>query len=114
MDFTGRMGRLTTLRFHGRISNLFEIILESPLANTAQARKRARQALVRREKNFSQKSQLRTTVKSLLKAVQAGDKAAAKALYQTITSLADKAVRKKLIHANKAARIKSRLAKRVR
>jgi len=81
------------------------------LANTAQARKRARQSLVRRDRNVSQKSALRTNIKTLIKAVQTGDQAAAKLMYDGIRSMADKAVQKGLIHANKAARIKSRLNK---
>jgi small subunit ribosomal protein S20 len=84
------------------------------LANTAQAKKRAKQAVVRRERNFSQKSTMRTAIKKVLKAVQSGDKAAASASLKEVTTLADRAVGKNLIHANKASRIKSRLNARLK
>ena len=58
------------------------------MANTAQARKRARQAVTRNAHNSSQRSTLRTAIKNARKAI------------------ADK----KIIHKNKAARHKSRLA----
>ena len=79
------------------------------MANTAQAKKRAKQAEARRQRNFSQKSTLRTAIKKVLKAVQSGDKTAAAASCKEVSTLADRAVGKKLIHANKAARLKSRL-----
>ena len=44
------------------------------MANTIQARKRARQAEVRRERNVSQKSKLRTFVKNVEKLVDAKKK----------------------------------------
>jgi hypothetical protein len=50
-----------------------------PMANTAQARKRARQAEKTRKHNASLKSELRTAVKKVRKAIAAGDKAAAAA-----------------------------------
>ena len=84
------------------------------MANTAQAKKRAKQAVVRRERNFSQKSAMRTAIKKMLKAVQVGDKAVAQTSLKEVTVLADRAVNKKLIHANKAARLKSRLNARLK
>jgi len=79
------------------------------LANTVSAKKRAKQAIVRRERNFSQKSTMRTEIKKVLKAVQGGNKTEAQTAYKKVAILTDKAVGKKLIHANKAARLKSRL-----
>lgn len=80
------------------------------MANSAQARKRARQAIKRRARNFSQRSELRTAIKSVRKAIAAGDKATAQKVLSesmgTIDSIADK----KIIHKNKAARHKSRLS----
>ncbi len=84
------------------------------MANTAQAKKRAKQAVVRRERNFSQKSTMRTAIKKALKTVQSGDKTIAATAYKEVASLVDKAVGKKLIHANKAARLKSRLNTKVK
>ncbi|WP_289283112.1 30S ribosomal protein S20, partial [Methylophaga sp. UBA5088] len=42
------------------------------MANSAQARKRARQAEVHRQRNASQRSAMRTTIKALRKAIAAG------------------------------------------
>lgn len=84
------------------------------MANSAQARKRARQAVRNRERNVAQRSYMRTTVKNVLKAVNTGDKTAAEAAFKIATPTLDKAARKNLIHANKAARLKSRLVKRIK
>ena len=84
------------------------------MANTAQARKRARQAEKHRERNASYRSMFRTFIKKVLNAVKAGDKPAAEAAYKEVVSMIDKTVGKGLIHKNKAARNKSRLNARVR
>jgi small subunit ribosomal protein S20 len=79
------------------------------LANSAQARKRARQAENRRQQNASQRSTLRTFVKKVVKAIQSGDKEAATQAYKEAVPRIDSAATKGMIHANKAARHKSRL-----
>lgn len=79
------------------------------MANSAQARKRARQAENRRQLNASQRSTLRTYVKKVIKAIRSGDKDAAVEAFKTATPQIDRAANKGLIHANKAARHKSRL-----
>ena len=84
------------------------------MANTAQARKRARQAVKQNAHNSSQRSTLRTAIKAVRKALEAGDKAAASQVFQTSVSTIDRIADKKIIHKNKAARHKSRLAARVR
>jgi small subunit ribosomal protein S20 len=84
------------------------------LANSAQAKKRARQAEDSRQRNASQRSAMRTTVKALQKAIEAGDKAQATAAYQAAVPALDRMARKGLIHSNAAARSKSRLNKAVR
>ncbi len=84
------------------------------MANSPQARKRARQAEKARQHNMAQKSTVRTAIKKVLKAVHAGDKSLAATALQAVVSLIDKAANKKLIHANKAARIKSRLNQKVK
>lgn len=83
------------------------------MANTKSAKKRAGQAEVRRVRNVNQRSAMRTAVKKLTTAIEAGNKEEAKTLYVAATSRLDAAVSKGLIHANKAARSKSRLNKRV-
>ena len=80
------------------------------MANTAQARKRARQAVKQNAHNSSQRSTLRTAIKAVRKAIQAGDKAAATTIFQASVSKIDSIADKKIIHKNKAARHKSRLA----
>lgn len=84
------------------------------MANSPQARKRAKQNSVRRLRNHSQRSSVRTAIKKLDAAIEAGDQAAAKAAFETSMSMIDKATIKGLHHKNRAARMKSRLNKRVK
>jgi len=84
------------------------------LANTAQARKRARQAEKRHSLKAGQRSALRTSVKNLIKLVTGDDKKAAQEAFKGTVSVIDKAVSKDLIHQNNAARQKSRLNARLR
>ena len=83
---------------------------EEVMANTAQARKRARQAVKLNAHNSSQRSTLRTAIKAVRKAIDAGDKAAAAQVFQSSVSIIDRIADKKIIHKNKAARHKSRLS----
>jgi small subunit ribosomal protein S20 len=80
------------------------------MANTAQARKRARQAVKQNAHNSSQRSALRTAIKAVRKAIEGGDKSAATQVFQSSISTIDRIADKKIIHKNKAARHKSRLA----
>ena len=79
------------------------------MANTAQARKRARQAVVQNAHNSALRSRLRTAIKGVRKAVAAGDKTAAAAAFKTAQSTIDSIADKKIVHKNKAARHKGRL-----
>ena len=79
------------------------------MANTAQARKRARQSEKRRERNTAQRTMLRSTVKKVKKAVESKDKAAAEAAYKEMVPVLDRYATRGMIHKNKAARHKSRL-----
>jgi len=84
------------------------------LANHVSAAKRARQSEKRRMNNRNRKGAMRTAIKGVLTAVEAGDKeAAAKALHAA-TSLIDKAGRRGTIHRNQAARRVSRLSAKVK
>lgn len=80
------------------------------MANSAQARKRARQAASARLHNAGQRSAFRTAVKKVLKAIEAGDKAAAAETFKASTSIIDSLADKGIFHKNKAARHKSRLS----
>lgn len=84
------------------------------MANTPQAKKRARQAEKNRVRNAGQRSNMRTFVKKVLSAIKAGDKEQAQAAFKTATPILDSAVNKGIIHKNKAARGKSRLNARIR
>jgi small subunit ribosomal protein S20 len=79
------------------------------MANTAQARKRARQSVKVNAHNAALRSTLRTAIKKVIKAIETGDKAAAVASYQENVGIIDRIADKKIIHKNKAARHKSRL-----
>jgi small subunit ribosomal protein S20 len=84
------------------------------MANSPQARKRARQAEKRRVRNAGQRSRMRTFIKKVIAAVEAGDKEQAQAAFKTAVPVIDSAVSKGLIHKNNAARKKSRLNAKVR
>jgi small subunit ribosomal protein S20 len=84
------------------------------LANSAQAIKRARQAEMSRQRNTSQRSQLRTSIKKVVAAIRSGNRDGAASAYAAAVPMIDKAVGKGLIHANKAARHKSRLNQHIR
>lgn len=84
------------------------------MANSAQARKRARQAVKQRAHNTSLRSSLRTAVKRVQKAILAGDKVAAQSIYRDSVAVIDRVADKKIIHKNKAARHKSRLSAQVK
>jgi len=84
------------------------------LANSAQAKKRARQAEDHRQRNASQRSAMRTSVKAIQKAIDAGDKDQASAAFKAAVPVLDRMARKGIIHKNAAARSKSRLNTAVR
>jgi small subunit ribosomal protein S20 len=76
------------------------------LPNVKSAEKRMRTNAIRAERNRMFRSRLRTALKGVRKAENAG--AATEALRAAV-SLLDKAARKRIVHPNKAARSKSRL-----
>jgi small subunit ribosomal protein S20 len=84
------------------------------LANTAQAKKRARQAEVRRARNAGQRSELRSRIKKVRAAVAARDKAGAQQAFREAASVIDRLVGKGLVHRNAAARYKSGLNQQLR
>jgi small subunit ribosomal protein S20 len=84
------------------------------VANTKSAEKAARQAEKHRTRNVALRSRMRTAVREVTAAVAGGDKEAAKKTYQKAVPMIDSLVSKQIIHRNKAARHKSRLAARIR
>ena len=83
------------------------------MANTPSAEKRSRQNVKRRERNRAARSRLRTAVKRLRTEVATGNKSGAEELLSSTLSLVDTTAQKGVIHANAAARTKSRLTKAV-
>ena len=84
------------------------------MANSAQARKRARQAERRRARNASHRSTVRTYIKKVVAMIETGDREAAGDALRAAIPVIDKMAGKGILHKNKAARLKSRLAARVK
>ncbi|MBK8019402.1 MAG: 30S ribosomal protein S20 [Betaproteobacteria bacterium] len=84
------------------------------MANTAQARKRARQTEKRRQHNASLRSEMRSAIKNVRKAIIAGDKTAAQNVFVKAQAAIDSITRKGLFHPNAASRYKSRLSSAVK
>ena len=83
------------------------------MANIKSQIKRNRQTIVRHERNKAARSGLKTQVKKFLTTVEAGDKDAAQAAYRETAQAYDRAASKGIVHKNKAANVKSRLAKKL-
>ncbi|GJM14401.1 MAG: 30S ribosomal protein S20 [Pseudohongiella sp.] len=79
------------------------------MANSAQARKRARQSEVRRRHNASFRSMVRTQIKKVDAAIEGGDHGKAVEAYNTAVPVIDRMADRGIIHKNKASRHKSRL-----
>ena len=84
------------------------------MANIKSAEKRARQTIKRRAQNVATRSKLRTAIKSVVAAVDAGNKEAAAASLKAAVPVIDAMVNKGIIHRNKASRHKSHLNARVK
>jgi small subunit ribosomal protein S20 len=84
------------------------------VANIKSAEKRARQTVKRRAHNMTLRSRMRTAMKEVLNAVQAGKKDEAAANLKTAVPVIDSMVNKRIIHRNAAARYKSGLNARVK
>lgn len=79
------------------------------MANIKSAEKRARQTIKRRAHNMALRSRLRTAIKSVQNAVNAGNKDEAVSSFKVAGPIIDSMVNKGIIHRNKAARHKSQL-----
>lgn len=84
------------------------------MANIKSAEKRAKQTIKRRARNVATRSKLRTAIKGVVNAVEAGDKADAAAKLKAAVPVIDSMVNKGIIHRNKASRHKSHLNARVK
>ncbi|AWB58346.1 MULTISPECIES: 30S ribosomal protein S20 [unclassified Colwellia] len=79
------------------------------MANSKSAKKRAIQSEKRRQHNASRRSMMRTLLKKVISAIEAGDKEKASTEFAAAAPILDRYASKGLIHKNKAARSKSRL-----
>ncbi|SHM16066.1 30S ribosomal protein S20 [Vreelandella subglaciescola] len=84
------------------------------MANTKQARKRARQAEQRRVLKSGQRSMVRTYVKRVIKAIGTGDHTKSMEAFQAAQPVIDRIADKDVLSKKKAARLKSRLNKRIK
>ena len=114
-SYTGRGKCLTKQRGIGIVRAYFFARSGSNLvANTAQAKKRAKQNEARRKQNASQRSAFRTAIKKTTAAIASGDYEAATTAYLSAVPVIDRAVTHGIIQKNKAARHKSRLNAKVK
>ncbi len=79
------------------------------MANSAGSKKRARQALQRNKHNSQIRAKVRTFIKKVTYALEAGNKEEAQNGYATMQKMIDQSVSKGLMHKNQAARKKARL-----
>ena len=84
------------------------------MANIKSARKRARQAQKRRVHNLSLRTEVRSAIKNVKKAIAGGNKAAAAAALEKSRSIIDRVAAKDIMHRNAASRQKSRLAQAIK
>jgi small subunit ribosomal protein S20 len=84
------------------------------MPNTASAKKRLRQSIDRRARNRSTKTSIRTLTRKIREAITAKDVAKSEADFGTLVKKLDRAAGKNVIHANAAARTKSRLTKAIK
>jgi small subunit ribosomal protein S20 len=78
------------------------------------AKKRLRQSLERRARNRAVKSSLKTQIKKVSASAAGGDGEATEEEFRLAVKKLDQAAAKRVIHPNKAARLKSRLSKRLK
>jgi small subunit ribosomal protein S20 len=83
------------------------------MANIKSAEKRMRQNAVRRARNRTDRSRMRTAIKDLRAAIDAGDGDKARELLPGTLGLVDSSSRRSILHRNAAARTKSRLTRAV-
>lgn len=84
------------------------------MANTKSAEKAARQAEKHRAQNVALRSRMRTAIRKVTDAIARGNREEAQKSYSAAVPVIDSLVNKQIVHRNKAARHKSRLAARIR
>ncbi len=84
------------------------------MPNIQSARKRLKQSLIRRASNRGNKSELKTRIRKLLELIQAGNLSEAESAFRLTVKKLDQAAAARVIHRNRAARVKSRLSHRLK
>lgn len=84
------------------------------MPNSASAKKRLRQSLDRRARNRAARSALRSTIRKVRSTIATGDAEASATEFRTLVKKLDQAAAKGILHANTAARIKSRISKAIK
>jgi small subunit ribosomal protein S20 len=80
------------------------------MPNTKSAKKRHRQSLVRRARNRAAKSRIKSEVRKVRESLAGGDVATAESGFRLAAKTVDRAAAAGIVHANLAARVKSRLS----
>ncbi len=83
------------------------------MPNIASAKKRMRQSAVERDRNRGRRSALRTTLRKLDEAIEAGDMESVRENWRSTQAMLDRTAQRGLIHRNQAARKKARLSRRI-
>ena len=84
------------------------------MANIKSAKKRARQAIKRRAHNVALRSQVRSAVRKVMKAIESGNKDVAKAEFVSVVPQIDRMATKGILRKSRAAHYKSQLNARLR
>jgi len=84
------------------------------MPNTPSAKKRMRQDAVRRARNRSTKSALRTQLRKVRDAIAAKEIETSQTEFRSLAKKLDRAAAHKVIHPNRAARTKSRLSAHIK
>ncbi len=83
------------------------------MPNIESAKKRMRQSAVRRDRNRGRRSALRTSLRKLDEAIEAGDMDTVRATWREAQAMLDRTAQRGVIHRNQAARKKSRLSRQI-
>src|SRR6185437_1849841 len=108
---SGYLSRLPAPAIGGNVH--FLILTETPWPTQSPLRRRPVKPR-NRARNVALRSRMRTAVRDVTSAIAGGNKEAAQATYKEAVPVIDTLVNKQIIHRNKAARHKSRLAARIR
>ena len=83
------------------------------MPNIESTKKRMRQSAVRRDRNRGRRSALRTSLRNLNEAIEAGDMDRVRETWSEAQTMLDRTAKHGVIHRNQAARKKSRLSRRI-